>query len=185
MTNTYYIIFIVTFISAIIFLIAGIVMFFLFNIPKIMGILTGFTARKQIRNIRNRDKTAIANNSNHLDTFMNEQRNIAQQVKQHDNSNNHQTSVNQPVKNTAPPDKTEFMQNQTETIALSQNQTETIALETVTLPYNNNVHNISNTNMPETTYLENETTGNLEDKTENIKFNIIFSLDFINTDEVI
>jgi hypothetical protein len=171
MTNTYYIIFIATLISAIIFLIAGIVMFFLFNIPKITGILTGFTARKQIKHIQNRDKS-VENNSNHLDTFMDEQRNIAKQVKEYDNTNSQQTYVNQSVKTTA------SVSQQTGFI---QNATETISLETDVLPENS----IPASNMPETTYLENETTGNLDDKSENIKFNIIFSLDFINTDEVI
>lgn len=177
MTNTYYIIFIVMLVSAIVFLIAGAVMFFLFNIPKIIGLLTGFTARKQIRSIQKRD--IVADNSNHLDTFMNEQRNIAQQVKQNDNANNQHKynsakSTNNAVHNT---NETEVIENNT--------TTETISLETVILPYNETQQNTSAENMPETTYLENNSTEDIKDNSENIRFNIIFSLDFINTDEVI
>ncbi|HBN11641.1 MAG TPA: hypothetical protein DD392_06840 [Ruminococcus sp.] len=169
MTSTYYIVFIITAAAAVICLIAAAVMFFLFNIPKITGQLTGYTARKQIKQLRNRESSqnsGYSNNSDHLDAFMEKQRNIADKVKQG-------------VKPTGNLYNTDTPTGDTETVALPENHIHQ-SYETVPL-------SPPSADMPETTCLEtaeniDETTGNL---TSEHKFEIIFDLNFINTDEVI
>lgn len=168
MTSTYYTVFIAAAAAAVVFFIAAVVMFFLFNIPKITGQLTGYTARKQIKQLRNRDsgQNYGYNNSDHLDTFMEKQRNIADKVKQG-------------VKPTGNLYNTDTPTGDTETVALPENHFQQ-NYETVPL-------SPPSADMPETTCLEtadnpDEITGNL---TSEHKFEIIFDLNFINTDEVI
>ncbi len=170
MTNTYYIIFIITAVFAGLLFIAATVMFFVFNIPKIMGHLTGYTARKQIKQIQSRANVQKSGQeySNHLNSFMEQQRDIAEQVK------------NQPK----PPPTVQTISNETTTTLklgkYNKQMPETDILEPA---------NITNTAqaMPETSILdtssENEMTGNLKDN--NMFFDIVFSIEYINTDEVI
>ncbi len=175
MTSTYYTIFIITAIFAGVLFIAATAMFFIFNIPKILGHLTGYTAKKQIKQIQSRANIQQSNQeySNHLNSFMEQQRDIAEQIK------------NQPQ----PPPTVQNISNDT---------TATLNLET----YNNNQmpetdilepSQIQNTvsapvqNMPETSILDTSSGDEMTDNLESNQtlFDIVFSIEYINTDEVI
>lgn len=158
MTSTYYAIFIVTAVAAIIFFIAGVVMFFLFNIPKIVGFLTGYTARKQIKILQSKSVAGSVSQTaanDNLNAFMQQQRNIAAQVK-----NDETETVDLKTSNTV---------SQTEAIRNPNFQQK-------------------GTN-PSVSQIPRNEAQSASDNTENIKkefkFDIILSLDFINTDEVI
>lgn len=191
MTNTYYMVFIIALVVAIVFFITGIVLFFMFNIPKIIGILTGYTARKQIKHIQN--SRSSVSNSDHLDSFMDEQRNIAQKVKHNpisiprsrtsslSNGKTETLPLSQ-VRNNSnirPVNQTE--QNQTVPLPQIPDTAETTALETefISQPQ-------TSATMPETTYLEDDKKHITEEiQNSNVRFDIVFSLEFINTDETI
>lgn len=160
MTSTYYIVFLITAIAAAVFLIAGIAMFFIFNVPKIIGLLTGYTAKKQIKQLKNGDKPVQNNNgySDHLDTFMEKQRNMAGETRSENTTTTNFTSS-----------------MPTDTVDLKKNSDGK--------PVTNILAETNKIGMPETTCLEDETTGNLS--SEDFKFEIVFDLNFINTDEVI
>lgn len=194
MTNTYYMVFIIALVVAIVFFITGIVLFFMFNIPKIIGILTGYTARKQIKHIQNRDTVrSSVSNSDHLDSFMDEQRNIAQKVKHNPISiprsrtsslSNGRTetlplSQAKSSSNIRPINQTE--QNQTVPLPQVPDTAETTALETEVISQPQ-----TSAAMPETTYLEDDKKHITEEiQNSNVRFDIVFSLEFINTDETI
>lgn len=140
-------------------------MFFLFNIPKIVGHLTGYTAKKQIKILQSKaaavSVSQTAANDN-LNAFMQQQRNIAAQVK-----NDETETVNLKTSNTASP--AEAIRNQ-------NSQT----------PAQQKGPNLSKQAVSQIPRSEAQSAS---DNTENIKkefkFDIILSLDFINTDEVI
>lgn len=178
MTSTYYTIFIITAIFAGVLFIAAAAMFFIFNIPKILGHLTGYTAKKQIKQIQSRTSIQQSNQgySNHLNSFMEQQRDIAEQVK------------NQPE----PPPTVQTISNNdtTATLNLESYQKklmpETDILET-SQPEIKSTVSASASDMPETSILdtssESEMTDNLESNQE--FFDIVFSIEYVNTDEVI
>lgn len=194
MTNTYYMVFIIALVVAIVFFITGIVLFFMFNIPKIIGLLTGYTARKQIKHIQNRDTVRNSvSNSDHLDSFMNEQRNIAQKVKHNPisiprtrtssllNNKTETLPLSQAKYSNNPQPVSQVQQNQTVPLPQNPDTAETTALETEVISQ----PQIPSA-MPETTYLEDDKKHITEEiQNSNVRFDIVFSLEFINTDETI
>ena len=140
-------------------------MFFLFNIPKIVGMLTGYTAKKQIKILQSKSATVSVNQTpanDNLNDFMQQQRNIAAQVK-----NDETETVN--LKTSAAVSSAEAVSNQSSQIP-AQQKSPNLA--------KNDVNQIPRSEIQ-----------SASDNTENIKkefkFDIILSLDFINTDEVI
>ncbi len=161
MTSTYYNIFVITAILAGLLFITATAMFFLFNIPKIIGHLTGYTAKKQIKQFQTR---VSVQNSDHLDSFMQEQRGIADKVK------SSLPSTPQSIK----PAET------TDTLNLMTSPTLNIRKETDILDTTQNVQ-IS----PETSFLESESNDNDETTGNLNSFDLIFSIEYVHTDEYI
>lgn len=179
MTATYYILFVITAIAAVVFLAAAVVMFFLFNIPKIVGHLTGYTAKKQIKLLQSKSVAVNSNRSeanNTLNEFMQQQRNIAQQVKKDETETVNlptgrmtQTAVNMPKQIPSPA--------VTDSASAIQPAEKTNSTLKPKKNYTENLHPTEET-MP----LQTE-----ETVTEEMlyKFEIILSMDFVNTDEII
>lgn len=173
MTSTYYAIFVITAVASLLFLIAGIVMFFLFNIPKIVGMLTGYTAKKQIKLLQSKSVAVSVNQTpsdDNLNAFMQQQRNIAAQVKKDETE-----TVDLKTSDTASHDGNQNSQ-------IPSQQRPNLAKQAV-----NQVPR--NETKPAVNQVSKNATKPVSDNTENIqkefKFDIILSLDFINTDEVI
>lgn len=173
MTSTYYAIFVITAVASLLFLVAGIVMFFLFNIPKIVGMLTGYTAKKQIKLLQSKSVAVSVNQTpsdDNLNAFMQQQRNIAAQVKKDETE-----TVDLKTSDTTSHDRNQNSQ-------IPSQQRPNLAKQAV-----NQVPR--NETKPAVNQVSKNATKPVSDNTENIqkefKFDIILSLDFINTDEVI